>query len=97
MANLFREVQREPITRDVVEAVAQQRDFMRRIRSDKGRGTRDHLAKEGILLLSGHYDSPLIAALGLPHCSNSQFVSHRVVSIDEVEIAADHGFILDQG
>ncbi len=96
MANLFREVQREPITRDVVEAVAQQRDFMRRIRSDKGRGTRDHLAKEGILLLSGHFDAPLITALGLPYCSGSEFVSHRVVSVDEVEVAAEHGFILDQ-
>jgi hypothetical protein len=34
MANLFRAVQGRPITRDVVEAVAQQHDFMRRIRSD---------------------------------------------------------------
>jgi hypothetical protein len=43
MANLFRAVQRQPITRDVVEALAQQHDFMRRIRSDNGRGTRDIL------------------------------------------------------
>lgn len=91
MANLFRDVQRKPIVRDVVEAVAQQQDFMRRIRSDKGRGTRDHLAREGILLLSGHYDAPLISALGLPYCSGSEFVSHRVISIDEVNLAADFG------
>jgi len=90
MANLFREVQREPITRDVVEAVAQQQDFMRRIRSDNGRGTRDHLAREGILLLSGHYDAPLIAALGLPVCSGSEFVSYRPVSQQEADLAADH-------
>ncbi|MGY9050294.1 MAG: NaeI family type II restriction endonuclease [Rhodobacterales bacterium] len=49
MATLFREITGQPITRDVVEAVAQQQDFMRRIRSDKGRGARDHLAEEGIL------------------------------------------------
>lgn len=94
MANLFREVQREPITRDVVEAVAQQQDFMRRIRSDNGRGTRDHLAREGILLLSGHYDAPLIAALGLPACSGSEFVSCRPTSLQEANLAKDHGIAL---
>jgi len=95
MANLFREVQREPISRDVVEAVAQQQDFMRRIRSDNGRGTRDHLAREGILLLSGHYDAPLIEALGLPPCSGSEFVSYRPVSQQEADLAARHGIALD--
>lgn len=95
MATLFREVQRQPISRDVVEAVAQQQDFMRRIRADKGRGTRDHLAREGILLLSGHYDAPLIAALGLPACSGSEFVSYRAMSQSEVDLAAVHGIALD--
>lgn len=95
MANLFREVQREPITRDVVEAVAQQQDFMRRIRSDNGKGSRDHLAREGILLLSGHYDAPLIAALDLPLCSGSQFVSYRPGSQIEVDLVAIHGIALD--
>ncbi len=93
MANLFREVQRAPITRDVVEAVAQQQDFMRRIRSDKGRGTRDHLASEGILLLSGHYDAPLIAALDLPVCSGSEFVSYRLENDRERALAIEHGFL----
>lgn len=91
MANLFREVQRAPITRDVVEAVAQQQDFMRRIRSDNGKGTRDHLAREGILLLSGHYDAALIEALGLPACSGSEFISHRPMTQAEVDIATSHG------
>ncbi|MEO0621844.1 MAG: NaeI family type II restriction endonuclease [Pseudomonadota bacterium] len=93
MANLFREVQREPITRDVVEAVAQQQDFMRRIRSDNGKGTRDHLANEGILLLSGHYDAPLIAALGLPYCSGSEFISYKLETESETALAIDHGFV----
>jgi Restriction endonuclease NaeI len=95
MANLFREVQGEPITRDVVEAVAQQQDFMRRIRSDNGRGTRDHLAREGILLLSGHYDAPLIAALGLPACSGSEFVSYRPMAQTEADLASSHGIALN--
>ncbi len=92
MVALFREVQRKPITRDVVEAVAQQQDFMRRIRSDNGRGTRDHLAREGILLLSGHYDAPLIAALGLPFCSGSEFVSHQLKNAKELAVAIEQGF-----
>lgn len=94
MAALFREVQGTPITRDVVEAVAQQRDFMRRIRSDNGRGTRDHLAREGVLLLSGHYDAPLIAALGLPPCDASAFVSYRPLTPDQAALAAQHGIAL---
>ncbi|QCO55120.1 hypothetical protein EOK75_04615 [Pseudorhodobacter turbinis] len=97
MANLFREVQGLPITRDVVEAVAQQQDFMRRIRSDNGRGTRDHLAREGVLLLSGHYDAPLITALGLPACSGSEFISYKPLSQAEVDLAATHGIALNRG
>lgn len=77
MATLFREVQDTPITRDVVEAVAMQKDFMRRIRSDNGRGTRDILAKEGILLLSGDYDASTIRKLNLPSCAGSEFISHK--------------------
>lgn len=95
MANLFRAVQRQPITRDVIEAVAQQQDFMRRIRSDNGRGTRDILAREGILLLSGQYDAPLIEALGLPACAGSEFISYRPQTQAEVAIAATHGVTLD--
>jgi len=95
MAALFREVQRRPITRDVVAAVAQQQDFMRRIRSDKGRGTRDLLAREGILLLSGQYDAPLIAALQLRACSGSEFISCRPRNPQEVQLAADTGLVLD--
>jgi hypothetical protein len=95
MATLFREVQQVAITRDVVEAVAQQHDFMRRIRSDNGRGTRDLLAREGILLLSGHFDAPLIDALDLPPCSSSEFVSYRPTTEAEVDIARAHGMPLD--
>jgi hypothetical protein len=72
---LFREVQGVAISRGTVEGVARQSDFMRRIRSDNGKGARDRLATEGILLLSGTYDGPLIRALGLPM---GDFVSYRI-------------------
>lgn len=94
MAELFRRIQRQPIERDVVEAVAQQKDFMRRIRSDKGRGTRDILAREGILLLSGQYDSQLIRALELPPCGHSAFVSCRPEGAQQCALALQAGFDL---
>lgn len=76
VATLFKEVQGRPISRDVVEATARQKDFMRRIRADKGRGTRDRLAAEGILLLSGAYDGQIIKAIGLPPIQRTDFISH---------------------
>lgn len=96
---LFRDVQRVPITRDVIEAVAQQQDFMRRIRADNNKGTRDHLASEGVLLLSGHYDAPLIKALGLPRCTGSEFVSFRPNNHAEMGIVATAGIniVWDEG
>lgn len=78
VAELFRLVQRKVISREVVEAVARQKDFMRRLRSDHGSGARDELAKEQILLLSGHTHRQLIAMLGLPACGRSDFVSCHV-------------------
>ncbi len=94
MASLFREVQGEPISRDVVEAVAQQQDFMRRIRSDKGRGTRDLLAREGIALLSGQYDATLIDALGLTACGTSEFISCLPLTDAQFALVHHHGIDL---
>ncbi|WP_027258318.1 NaeI family type II restriction endonuclease [Leisingera aquimarina] len=80
MAQLFRQIRGRPIPRDVVEAVAQQKDFMRRIRADGGTGTRDILAREQIVLLEGQKDAQLIKALELPPCPASAFVSCRIES-----------------
>ena len=91
---LFREMQGVPITRDVIEAVARQKDFMRRIRADDGKGTRDHLAREGILLLSGQYDSALIKKFRLPFCGGSEFVSYTPQSESEVSIVRAAGINL---
>lgn len=94
MARLFRLVQGRPVDRDVVEAVAQQKDFMRRIRSDKGRGTRDILEREGILLLSGQYDGQLIRALDLPPCPGSGFISCQPETEQHRRMAQQAGFDL---
>jgi hypothetical protein len=52
------------------------------------------LAREGILLLSGQYDAPLISALGLPTCSGSEFVSYQPRCRAEVDLAAENGISL---
>ena len=96
MATLFREVQNQPISRDVVEAVAMQKDFMRRVRSDKGRGARDLLEHDGILLLQGQLHGQLIKALDLPHCSPSEFISCRPTTAQQHRMAAQAGFNLPQ-
>ena len=92
MTALFREVQGLPISRTIVEAVAKQKDFMRRIRSDSGGGTRDRLLREEILLLSGNYDAETIQALGLPTCEGSEFISLKVKNQRERQIARSAGF-----
>ncbi|MFV1440430.1 MULTISPECIES: NaeI family type II restriction endonuclease [unclassified Phaeobacter] len=91
MATLFREVQRQPIPRDVVEAVAAQKDFMRRIRSDGGHGTRDLLGREGIVILEGRKDAQLIRALDLPHCGGSEFISAQLSNLTQARLAASAG------
>lgn len=92
VVELFKGMQRTVITRDVIEATAMQKDFMRRTRADKSHGTRNLLAKQGVLLLNGGYDKALIAALGLPQCSKSEFVSYRPSTLAEVQIAASQGY-----
>lgn len=93
---LFREVQDRPIPREVIEATARQKDFMRRIRADGGRGTRDLLAREGILLLSGKYDSNLIVGLGLGEVGPSEFISHLPKNDGERQIVSAFGIRLGQ-
>jgi len=80
MAALFRAVLDTPIPRKIVEDVARQKDFMRRLRADGERGTRNVLAREGILVLCGVWtrDRALIKKLGLPAISSDQFLSHRL-------------------
>lgn len=94
---LFRAVQDRPVPRDVIEATARQKDFMRRIRADGGRGTRDLLAREGILLMSGKYDSSLIKNLRLGDVGASEFISHTPRSEAERDAAARHGIRLGGG
>lgn len=85
---LFRAALGMPVTREAVEGVGRQKDFMRRIRADGGRGTRDLLRNEGILILSKEYDRKLITALSLPI---ADFVSFKPTTQAEIDIARRYG------
>ena len=75
VAALFRRVQGRRISRNIVEALAQQKDYMKRIR--KNGGARDVLSREGIAILWGRKDKTIIETLGLPSCSKDDFISFK--------------------
>ncbi|MEU9563773.1 NaeI family type II restriction endonuclease [Streptomyces sp. NPDC048161] len=78
VSELFRRVQHRRINRTVVRTLAQQKDYMKRVRYNGG--SRGALQKEGILIF-GDYPNHQTAAeqLGLPVPQEGEFVSARVV------------------
>lgn len=73
LVTLFELIQQTPIHRSVVADVAQQKDYMKRLRGNGG--AKDKLEKKGILLLGGKYSSAEIDRLGLPYCDSHSFIS----------------------
>ena len=86
---LFREIQRTPVSRDIVQAVAQQKDYMKRLR--KNGGARDTLRAEEIAILSGKYDSGLITELNLSPTGVDEFISLAINHISEYVLLKLHG------
>ncbi|MFJ6128916.1 NaeI family type II restriction endonuclease [Streptomyces griseoviridis] len=74
---LFRRAQKRRISRNVVRTVAQQKDYMKRVRGNGG--SRSALKSEGILIM-GDYDSHRSVArqLDLPVPREGEFISVRV-------------------
>ena len=87
LVQMFKEMQGVPITRTVIEGIAQQKDYMKRLR--KNGGARDKLAADGIALLSGAYDRVLIKNLGLPFCTRDEFISYRAGNREELKLLKD--------
>ncbi|WP_410099107.1 NaeI family type II restriction endonuclease [Streptomyces sp. STR69] len=79
---LFRRAQQRRIGRNVVRTVAQQKDYMKRVRGNGG--SRSALQPEGILIM-GDYDSHRAVAeqLGIVTPREGEFVSVRVVQARE--------------
>ncbi|MFF0479730.1 NaeI family type II restriction endonuclease [Streptomyces sp. NPDC004435] len=77
---LFRRVQDRRIGRNVIRTVAQQKDYMKRVRGNGG--SRSALRKEGFLIM-GEYESHrrIAAGLGAPVPLDGEFVSTRVTEV----------------
>ncbi|MGW2333444.1 NaeI family type II restriction endonuclease [Streptomyces sp. NPDC001685] len=86
---LFRRVQKRCISRNVVRTVAQQKDYMKRVRGNGG--ARSSLKPEGILIM-GAYDShrAIASKLGLPTPGEGEFVSVRVVRAEARHATRSH-------
>lgn len=86
---LFRRVQQRVVTRNVVATVAQQDDYMKRVRGNGG--ARSHLRPEGIVIMGDYAKHKAVArALGVTQPTAGGFVSVRLTPGDgttqEVEL-----------
>lgn len=74
LANLFRAFQNEVISRRLVECVASQKDYMKRVRGNGG--ARDILALEGLIILWGGNlaDAEKLKSLGFNEITAEHFV-----------------------
>ena len=88
LVQLFKEMEGIPISRTVIEGIAQQKDYMKRLR--KNGGARDELAQSNIAVLSGVYDKALIRALGIPVCSGEEFISFKAESAEHKKLLRNH-------
>jgi Restriction endonuclease NaeI len=82
---LFRRVQGRRITRGVIATVAQQDDYMKRVRENGG--ARSHLKPEGIIILGDYSAHRLIATqLGIEAPQRGECVSVRVAAASHSDV-----------
>ena len=91
LAALFEAVQKRPISRVIVQAIAQQDDYMRRVR--RNGGARDVLAPKGIAILWGTGDKRLIEKLKLGPVGPEEFISYRPTNPAEIALLRNAGHI----
>jgi len=89
LATLFEERQGEPISRWEVQQIANQLDYMKRLR--RNGGARDILDAKGIAILWGGGDSYVISKLDLGPVANDEFISHTPADKDELALLQAHG------
>lgn len=81
ISRLFEMIQGRPVSRNQVQGLAQQHDYMKRLR--RNGGARDALAAKGIAILSGQYDQEPIKRLGLGPVSSEEFISYTPTNQEE--------------
>lgn len=91
IAALFELVQRRPISRTQIQALARQHDYMKRIR--RNGGARDLLAPKGIAILSGVYDQEPIKRLSLGLVTREEFISLTPKDVGEASYLRRIGHI----
>lgn len=74
LAELFENKQGVPISRDEIERIADQLDYMKRLR--RNGGARDILDQKGVALLWGSGDRIVIEKLKLGPVSEREFISY---------------------
>ena len=92
LADLFEKQQGVPISRNVIRQIANQLDYMKRVRHNGG--ARDILDQKGIALLWGSGDRQLISQLGLGPVSASEFISYTPKNSVELKLIRAHGHLL---
>jgi hypothetical protein len=90
LALLFERYQQVAISRIQIAAVAQQDDYMKRIRSNGG--ARDILAKQNIAILYSETDRVLMTTLGL-RFGYREFMSYRAQDDSERDLLRRHGHL----
>lgn len=91
VAELFRQLQRTPVPRSAISAIASQLDPLKRVRANGG--ARDILRPEGIAVLWGQNDRELIGALGLGSILSDEFISVRPANEAEAAILRQAGYL----
>lgn len=91
LSRLFKSALGVSVHRDIIQGVAQQKDYMKRLR--KNGGARDTLARERIALLSGAYDAGAIARLGLDRIGPDEFIAFKAELADDIAYLKGTGHI----
>jgi hypothetical protein len=86
---MFEQNQGVPISRDDVRRVANQLDYMKRIR--RNGGARDILDQKRIAILWGSGDRNLIAQLNLGPVSDKEFISYTPRNAQELALIRANG------
>lgn len=89
LASFFEENQGIPISRDEVRAIADQLDYMKRLR--RNGGARDILDQKGIALLWGKGDRGVIAELKLGTVTDAEFISYTPKDAAELSLLRTSG------